>query len=310
MLFKNAMIYTLNDIDMSEFQAKAQPFIFSPLTGAKAATFGWVNPLDLSSDITLTDEGDQEAIYPALEHYAHEAYKLLCCKIEEKVIPGTALSDATEAKIKRFEEMEGREIRAKERQQMREDALMDLLPRALTRWHVVHGYVEKGKRLVLNTTSNKDAETFLALLRVTLDGSIGALPMQTGQNPAQVFTKWLSGTHDFPKGFYKGYSCDMVDPEDGSKVTIRGEHLDTGEVTKALEYGKQVHKVNMIYGDISFNIDKDMKLSQIKLLDRGDNDYETEYDRVTAGFVETYLELNELMGFIVKQFGGEQTWLL
>ena len=293
MIFKNATIFRLTESLQAKtetleaaFEAKA----FAPCSGIRPASFGWVQPFP---ERPLINE--------------ISGCVLFCGKREEKVIPSTALADIIAEKVARLETLEGRPIRAKEKQRLRDDALSELLPRALPKSKQIFGYLSRSDDLlVIDSASTAEVDMLVGCLRETL-GSLKVVPPQVKSKPLDTFTHWLRTRH-LPEYFSFGDHCDLFDPEDGSAVTFRKQDLSTSEVRAHLETGKHCTRLSLIWrGELKVIIDKDLILRQIKVLSSEDtvedgSDPAAEFD---AAFVNTSLELSRFLPALYSALGGE-----
>ena len=293
MIFKNAHVYRLTqslEMDSAVIQAAFQEKAFIPCSGIRPSSFGWVSPLPEGSLI-------------------HEVAGclLFCAKREDKVVPATALGDILAEKIARVEQLEGRPIRAKEKKRLKEDALAELLPRALPKSKLIMGYLSLSEDLlVIDTASAPEAEMFLACLRESL-GSLKVVPPQVSAKPADSFTHWLR-TGKLPDNFSLGDQCDLSDPEDLSAVSLRRQDLATSEVRVHLDAGKICTKLAIIWhGDLKVLVDKDLVLRQIKVLssDDANDDEEDPIAQLDAAFVNMTLELSRFLPALFSALGGE-----
>ncbi|MBT4163003.1 MAG: recombination-associated protein RdgC [Gammaproteobacteria bacterium] len=293
MIFKNAHVYRLTQpltLDSSECEAAFAAKAFAPCSGIRPSSFGWIPPIPENSLV-------------------HEVAGclLICAKREDKVVPSSALADTLEEKITRLESLEARPIRAKEKQRLKEDALAELLPRALPKSKQIMGYLSKSEDLlVIDTTSSSEAEMFLNCLRETL-GSLKVVPPQVKAKPGDTFTHWLR-SRKLPDNFSLGDQCDLFDPEDGSAVSLRRQDLATSEARVHLDAGKTCSKLSLIWhGDLKVIVDKDLVLRQIKVLSSDDSaeDDEDPVAQIDAAFVNMTLELSRFLPALYSALGGE-----
>ena len=293
MIFKNATIFRLADsieTDSATLQAAFNSKTFIPCSGIRPSSFGWVSPIP-----------DQALIHEVA------GCLLICAKREDKVVPSTALADTLNEKIQRLETLEDRPIRAKEKQRLKEDALAELLPRALPKSKKIFGYISHSEGLlVLDTSSAAEAEMFLGCLRETL-GTLKVVPPQVKSKPIDIFTHWLR-TRLLPEHFSFGDQCDLFDPEEGSSVTLRKQDLATSEVRVHLDAGKSCTKLSLIWhGDLKVTVDKDLVLRQIKILSSDDSTDEEDNltAKLDAAFVNMTLELSRFLPALFSALGGE-----
>ncbi len=295
MLFKNAYIYRITsryDLSSEELEQQLEKCLFKPCSGIRPSSFGWVPPL-----------GDPEG---SLIHEVSLSI-LLCARREDKIVPASALADVLAEKVDRVEQLEGRKIRAKEKQRLKEDAMAELVPRALPRSKQIQGYINPAdKLLVVGTSSAQEAELFINCLRESL-GSFAVVPPQVKSKPSDIYTHWIN-TRKLPENFSLGDACDLVDLEDGATVTCRKQDLASQEVRSHIEAGKICTKIGLRWhGDLSVTVDKDIALKQIKVESSDDS---TDYDddpiaELDAAFVNMTLEFARFLPALFSALGGE-----
>lgn len=277
-------------METADLEAAFRDKAFVPCSGIRPSSIGWVPPV-----------ADQ----PLLHEVA--GCILFCARREDKVVPSSALADTLEEKITRLESLEDRPIRAREKQRLKEDALAELLPRALPRSKTIMGYLSRSEELlVIDTASPSEAELFLTCLRDTL-GSLKVVPPQVSSKPADTFTHWLR-TRKLPLDFSLGDQCDLFDPEDSSAVTLRKQDLATNEVRVHLDAGKSCTKLSLIWhGDLKVIVDKDLVLRQIKILSSDDaaDEIDDPIAQLEAAFVNMTLELSRFLPALYSALGGE-----
>ena len=130
MLFKNASIYRLTqsfDSNTDSLQDQLLQRSFTPCSGFRPSSFGWVPPIS----------GVEGA--PLFHEVA--GCILLCARREDKVIPPSALNEAIAERVERVESLEGRKLRSKERMSIKDEALAELMPRALAKSKQILGYI-------------------------------------------------------------------------------------------------------------------------------------------------------------------------
>lgn len=295
MLFKNAYVYRITsnfDLSTGELEQQLEKCLFKPCSGIRPSSFGWIPPL-----------GDPEG---SLIHEVSSSL-LLCAKREDKIVPASALADVLAEKVDRVEDLEGRKIRAKEKLRLKDDALAELLPRALPRSKTIQGYISPAdKLLVVGTASASEAELFINCLRESL-GSFAVVPPQVKSKPTDIFTHWIN-TRKLPENFSLGETCDLLDLEDGATVTCRKQDLASQEVRSHIEAGKICTKIGLRWhGDLFVTIDKDIALKQIKLESSDDaGDYENDpIAELDAAFVNMTLEFARFLPALFSALGGE-----
>ena len=296
MLFKIASIYRLTqsfDSNTDSLQDQLLQRSFTPCSGFRPSSFGWVPPISGVEDAPLFHEV--------------AGCILLCARREDKVIPPSALNEAIAERVERVESLEGRKLRSKERMSIKDEALAELMPRALAKSKQILGYISPSDNLlVIDTANASEAELFINCLRESL-GTLNLVPPQVKSNPSETFNQWIL-KRKLPDNFNLGNQCDMVDPEDGSSVNCRRQDLDTQEIRNHIESGKVCTKLGIRWhGDLTLSVDKELILRQIKLESGDDdaNDEDNPIARLDAAFVNMTLEFARFLPALFSALGGE-----
>jgi recombination associated protein RdgC len=303
MWFKNLLIYRFTkpfelDADQLEQQLFEKPF--KTCGTQDMATRGWTSPIG--------EEGS------SLVHAA-DGRLMLCLQRQEKVLPTAVVNEAVEAKLADIKTRESRHVGRKERVEIKEQIVFELLPRAFAKSNKVFGYIDPAAALlVINTPSGSQAEEFMNTLRESL-GSLPVVPLKP-LNPLQdCMTRWLK-ENQAPEQFVIGGECELRDRTDTSAV-IRCKNLDLqgAEIKHHIESGMYVNKLEMAWtGGIECLIDDKFAVKRLKyqelITDKLD---EEEADTAAEQFdVNFVLMANEFANFIpalVNGFGGPEVQL-
>lgn len=271
---------------------------FQPLGNLQPATTGWYPPLGR--------DGKQ------LVH-STAGRLMLCARSEEKILPAAAVRELLEARLEEIEEREGRRVRGKARQRLRDEVLLEMMPRAFSRSRNQYAFVDAGNGwLVVDSASRSRAEEFIGLLRETL-GSLPVVPLATRTEPASAMTAWLREQR-LPAGFEAGDECELRDPgEDGGIVRIRREELFSPEVTTHLDAGKQVTRLALTFDErIHFLVDDQLQVKRLRFADvvldeAAETGAETPAEHFDADFALMSLELDRFLPRLTELFGGEES---
>lgn len=221
-------------------------------------------PLELETREFLSPFNREDA---ALSHDAGDAL-LFCLGTESRMLPGSVLKDAVAERIKEHEAKTGRKTGKRLRNEMRELALGELLPRAFIKRSRVGAYWDATSRLlVIDSASDKHAEAVASAVRDAL-GSFPARPLAIEAPLSLLMSEWLiSGS--LPTGFELGDEVQLKDPSDHASV-VRGTHhdLSADEIREHARCGKQVTQLGLIFeGRIGFVLDAKLKLRKLSFLD-------------------------------------------
>ncbi len=215
-----------------------------------------------------------------------------------RLLPASVLQAAVADRIKDHELNTGRKPGKRLRNEFREAALGELLPRAFVRIGSTAAYLD-GHTLVVDSASARAAEAFATALRDAL-GTFPARPLACEASPTLLMSEWLIAG-ELPEGFEFGDAVELKDPSDQSTV-VRGVHHDltTDEIREHARCGKQVTKLGLIFdGRIGFVLDAKLVLRRVRFLDvvadqLDAQDGASPADLMAAEFALQVLELRRL----------------
>lgn len=256
MWFKNLSLMRLP----ADFTLAAEPFE-SALTEHPLRSPG---PLEMETRGFLTPFSREDA---ALSHGNQDAL-LFCLGQESRMLPSSVLRDAVDARINEHEAKTGRKPGKRLRNDFREAALGELLPRAFIKRSRVGAYWDGPSRLlVVDSSSDRNTEAVTTAVREAI-GSFPARPLASEASLTLLLSEWLiSG--ELPAGFELGDECELKDPSDQTSVVrCRHHDLTAEEIREHARTGKQVTQLGLIYdGRIGFVLDAKLKLRKLSFLD-------------------------------------------
>lgn len=299
MWFKNLCLYRFTEpfaLTAEELAEKLETHRFRPCGAHEAASFGWTAPLG-KPELPLT--------------HVSNGYMMLCVKKQERVLPTPVINEMLQEKLADLEEQQGRKPSKKERTQIKDELIFDLLPRAFTFSKKMYAYIDpKGGWLVVDSASAKNAEDLMSLLRKSL-GSLPAVPINTANNPVTVMTQWLV-TQQTPDDIVVEDECELRSAgEEASIIRCKRQDLALPEIQNHLDSGKEVIQVALSWGDrLSFILDKNFAIKRLRFLDLvqdqlQDIDIEGEDMRFDVDFAIMSAELGLFLPRMIDLFGGE-----
>ena len=262
MWFKNVRVYKLSaplSTDISVWEQALAEFKFTPLTAQEAVRSGFSFPL-----------------HPSIKQYCHACQHLLffAVKRQEKILPAAVINEEMQPRLEAMEQEKGRPLSRKEKQSLKEELQLSLLPRAFSRSSLTQGYYDADNQwLVINSGSAGKAEDVLALLRKAL-GSLPALPWLDNHKLNSHLQLWLQN-QALPAGFSLGCDAELKAPdEEGAKVKFSNHLLSADEVQSHLQ-DKLVTSISLDRPEaLSCAITDDGALKRLKFHDllTGQND--------------------------------------
>lgn len=298
MFFRNLTLFRFSPAvagDLSRLETALDEHRLRPCGPQELFTRGFVPPVG---------RGDGEALTRSVKQCT-----LLTVGSEDKLLPSQVVNEELQRKVRKIAEEEDRKVGGRERKRLKEDLLLELLPRAFVRQSRLSAYVDKaGGWLVLDTSSRKSAETALSQVREAL-GSFPAVPLAPEQAPRLLMTDWLA-TGKLPAGLALGDECELRDPSTatGAIVRCRRQDLDADEVKEHLRTGKQVFALGLVFDErISFVLGEDLIVRKLKfldvVLDELADSAEDAYAELDATFALLTLELARLLAKLEEWFG-------
>lgn len=239
-----------------------------------------VGPLELASRGFVSPFGRGEE---ALSHRISNAI-WLSVGGEDRILPAAVVNDLLAKKLAEIEEKEGRKPGGRTRKRLKDELVTDLMPRAFVKPSRTDALVDLDKGIVVvDTSSRKVGENVVSEIRRAF-GSFPALPLNPEIAPRSILTGWVAG-EPLPEGLSLGEECELKDPIDGGGVVkVSNMELQSDEITRHLEAGKQVTRLGLNLDDhVSFVLGEDMVVRKLKLLDGAVDQLEsTERDDLRA----------------------------
>lgn len=257
---------------------------------------------------------------PALGKYGkaltHEASGniLIKARKEEKILPAPVIKDAVDERVDQLETEQDRNAHKKEKEQIKEDVIFDLLPRAFSRYTNTEIYINAELNLVvINASSRGKAEDILSLLRKAL-GTLPVTSFTPDVAPDETMTDWLYPNIDkgfkFPGVFSLGCEAWLSAIGDNAPAAhVKNENLQGAEVRSHLDAEKLATKIAIEYDDtMSFILHDDLSIKRIKFSDdiTGQNDgidVDDHLARLDADFTLMTGETNRMIVDLLGEFG-------
>ncbi|MFT6407652.1 MAG: recombination associated protein RdgC [Arenicella sp.] len=297
MWFKNLRIYRLTDsvkYTPEELNQALAKFEFKPCGNLEPLTYGWTSPLGRDGS-----------------EYVHAAngYIMVCAKRQEKVLPSSIVKETVDEKVAEISSSEARFVGKAEKQNIKEEIIFSLMPKALVKSSYVFAYIDiQNQLIVVNTSSANRSEELLSALREAL-GSLKAVPLTPLNTPRDVLTGWLTGS-EIPEEFEVGEECELTSLDEGRSVKFKHQDLWIKEVGRHIDSGLQVAKLAVTWKDtIDCIIDDQFSVKRIKYGSEiteqaDDHNSETAVEQFDIEFSIMTLELSAFISAISSAFGG------
>ncbi len=304
-MFKSASFFRIADDfvlpPLEALEEALQAARFLPCGATQPESSGWVAPRGNKS--TALVEGINRQVIVRL------------CT-ERRPVPASAIKAAVEERIEKYKQETGRErVGAKIKKEFKEEAIVDLLPRAFTKQSSTTVWINPvNKFLVVDSGSLTGADKVVSLLveaLSSLPGSAGlkAQPVQTTMSAAASMSHWLS-SREAPVGFTVDRDCELKMPDDEKSSVRYSRHtLEIDEVAEHIAAGKVPTQLAMTWNDrVSFVLSDAGQIKKLKLLDvvldgigdkgKDDDGFDTDAAILTG-------ELSALIPDLLDALGGE-----
>lgn len=299
MWFKNALIYrfsqpvpfTEDDLITALDSRPARP-----CGSQEIHTLGWAPPFGTHSEQLLEVAG---------------GCWLIRMQKEERVLPGSVVRDALTEKIAEIEKRDARKVYKKEKDTLKDEIVMDLLPRAFTRAAVTDAIIcPKEGWIVVDAVSVTRAEDLLSLLR-ECTGTLPVRPLNVKLAPGACMTEWVKAGQA-PEGLIVSDECVLLDTGETSAY-VRCKHQDLGsdEIQQHLAVGKIVSELALHWQDkLSFTLNDRLAVKRIRFQDLLLEEADDQGGDDMAGQLQAALVVqggtfSELIPALCRALGGE-----
>lgn len=298
MWFKNLTVFRLVEpfsLTAEELAVRLEQRAFQPCPSHQPSTAGWVSPLGRKA---------RDRVHAAAGRL------MVCLRIEEKLLPSIVVNQAVAERVALIEDQQQRPVRRREKQELRDQLVQELLPRALTRSRLGYAYLDPAAGwMVVDSASPHAVEDITGTLRETLD-SLPVAPPRVKQPVAAVMTAWLT-EGQAPAEFALGNVCELREGGDaGGVVRCRGQDLTGDEIRAHLQAGKQVTRLGLIWnGRVAFVLDESLVVRRLQFLDVVRESLRDVAEAPEALFDAEFAlmagELALLLPRLLEVFGGE-----
>lgn len=305
--FGNALIYRFTQLPVHAFTSKEvsnqlAEHCHRPLASQELSTMGFVAPLGV------------DGVY--VEPVALGCVLVTACK-SERLLPGKVVKQEVMRRIAKIESDQCRKVYSKERNQIKDDVVISLIPRAFVTSSTISALISF-PYIVVEASSPKKAEELLSLLREAL-GSLPVRPVTAKISPIASMTDWVLNDHHLHNSFRLGEAFQSRATSQESS-TLSGKNVDLSEddIRDMLSNGRQINQLELTYlqhgtGDTRFTLTETLGLKGIRwpedFDERLSNDVGEDPDHVTVARASLLLinsTLQPLISELLHALGGEE----
>ena len=301
MWFRNLLVYRLTQdlqLDAEKLEAALASKPARPCASQELSTYGFVAPLGKGADAPLA-------------HVSQEFF-LIAARKEERILPGSVVRDALKDKVDAIEAEQMRKVYKKERDQLKDEIVLDFMPRAFIRKSATFAAIAPAQGLILvDSSSPKRAEDLLSTLREVL-GSLPVRPLNVKLAPTATFTGWLK-SNSASNGLHLLDECELRDTqEDGGIIGCKRQDLASDEIQNHLAAGKLATKLALAWEDkLSFVLDDKLVIKRLRfedlLQDQAEQDGgDDALGQQDASFTLMMLTFIDFLPQLFEALGGEE----
>lgn len=291
-MFKNLSIYKLGQwpADESQLADAMLNEMFAPASPTQQKSVGWISPRENGGRFVF------------VESIAGQWLARFC--IETRSVPAQALKEAVEDNCADIFASTGRHPGKKERRDLKDDALRDLLPRAFPKRTTINVWIRSEKRqLVIGTDSQSKAdEAINSLVRVAGQGFTVA-PLQTKVAPQAAMAQWIADD-DVPEMFDIRSNGTFEDPPEKVRFDHVGYFLTFAGAQ--IQRGNLPVRLSLNHSDrVDFDLTDKLTFKSIKLVDIEPDPTAEEADRFDSECALWTGSLAPVIDSVVEALGGE-----
>lgn len=296
MLFKQMQLFQLihsQSYFYDELIAKLQLLPFQPCLLSLPLSAGWVAPVE-EEGAPLAEQINQRL--------------MICMQVEERILPAAVVRQALQEKVKQLEAAAGRKMGKKEKNSLKDEVVMNLLPRTFSKFSRFYAYIDiKNNWLVLGFNHKKRTEQFLTLFKKTMGESVQNFELK---KISPILTQWVKHK-DCPDAFTIEKKCVLQDINEKSR-TIRCQQQDlfVMSIHEFIKDGCELKQLGLMWRDsVRFVLADDFTLRSVKFEDAlieqvKEMEAETKQQKLMADFfmmTETVSSLlQDLLAVFVK----------
>ncbi len=296
-MFKNIILYRIADEwkgELADIDAGLKSMLFQPCGATQDQAMGWAPPRG-------------EAHGALVESVAGQW--ILRLQIETKILPSSVVKQAAQDRADRIEAGSGKRLSRMAIRDLREQTMMELLPRAFSKRSSVPIWINPEARYVVIEASSPAKADEVALLLISSIDGFGISPLQAQKSVATCMASWLM-SFDPPSRFDLDRECELkaID-ETQALVRYTRHNIEIEEVKRHVQNGKMPTKLALTWSSrVSFLLTDALQIKKIKLLEavmEGNESQDEGEDHFDADVAIMTGELARMIPDVIEALGGE-----
>ncbi|MDN5938666.1 MAG: recombination-associated protein RdgC [Salinisphaera sp.] len=280
----------------AEIEARLAGALCPPCGSQMLSTEGFVPAIKGDSTMSHAVEGVVYALHQEIS----------------RLLPGPVITEAVLIRIEALEAERGRKAGRRERGEIKDQVIFELLPQAFTRPRHTAVLIDlRHHRVWADCASENRAEQVVSALRKAL-GTLPVAPLDSSLPPETLLTQWLRNPATLPGRLTLGDRCELQGRND-TRATVRcsAVELRSDQILAHLEAGMQVTRLNLCWDDaLEFDLTAGLALKRIRPLDRINDSLENLDTEDAVAELQARLALQggairQLMDCLYPAFGVE-----
>lgn len=294
-MFKNATIYRIapgfiSSLPIIEECLAKHPFAECGPTQQDSS--GWVPP-----------RADNGAIVESVG-----GQLLMNLRTDTRKVPADALDKRVEEICSRVEDETGRRPGKKQRKELKEQALLELLPQAFIKTSTTMVWIDRRNDIMVIDTANQSRADHVASMAVRALDCLILHCINTAKSPAAAMSAWLQeGAADAP--FQLGRQVELHACDESKAVVRYSNHdLDRDEVKQHIISGKTPTRLELCWdGRVSFVLTESGHMRKLAFLDVvfDHAKHDGEHDAFDANAAIFTGEMTRVIPDLIQSLGGE-----
>ena len=297
-MFKNLIVYRIGpdwSATVEHMEEALAPARFVECGATQQKSIGWIEPRGEKHGALVESIGGQ---------------RILKLQIETKAVPGSVVKRKAQEQIEHIEATTGRKPGKREIKDIRDDALLALLPMAFTKQSSVQVWIDLASRLLMTDAgSQAKADEVITALVSAMPGLPLTL-LQTTVSPQVAMTQWLTAAspEEWPLRLSVERECELKsNDEEKSVVKFTRHNLLNDEIRHHVAQGKLPVTLALSWdGRVAFVLTEALQLKKISFL-------EGVFEGTSAGKEDGFDadvaiatgELGKLIPDLIDALGGE-----
>ncbi|QRN40815.1 MAG: recombination-associated protein RdgC [Neisseriaceae bacterium] len=216
-------------------------------------------------------------------------------KKEEKLLPSYIVNDELAVRIESVEKVEYRKISSREKREMKQSIIDDLLPKAFIKQSFIEAlYNGTNGFLLIDQANESKRERFISELREAL-GGLQVTLLNTKMSVTTLMTTWLRRGYA-ERNFTLDNFCELKSVSDtSSAIKFYKCDLLAHEIQDIVENDRFVSQLALVWNDkIRFLLCHDFTLKNIRFIDMQVSD-ESDYDSDDSHSEIMLVSANQMM---------------